>query len=255
MMSGPPKVVITGGAGLVGQVLRAGLAPEFDVVAVDRVAAPGVKVIDMARAGIDHDVFVDAVAVVDLAAETGEDVPWDRVLSNNVQATHNALEAARRHGIPRVIYASSNFVTSYYDQQGPYKSILEGDYGDLVPESVEPISTSLPPRPITPYAAGKAMGETLCRYYADVHGLSTFAIRIGTLNAEDRPLKPRHFAKWLSHRDAVALIRACLRCELSANGAFGVYYGVSANRWAIYDANAGRNELNFTARDNAESFR
>lgn len=76
----------------------------------------------------------------------------------NVGGTLNVLEAARRLGPARVVFASSSSV-----------------YGNL--EKV-PFSEDDPTdRPISPYAAGKKMGEHLCHTYHAAYGLSAVCLR------------------------------------------------------------------------------
>ena len=77
------------------------------------------------------------------------------------------------------------------------------------------------------------LGEAAARYYAEEHGLSVLCLRIGTLNRADRPSAARHFATLLTHADMVSLVRCCI--EAPPDLTFGVFYGVSANRWRIWD--------------------
>ncbi len=75
----------------------------------------------------------------------------------NVGGTLNILEAAKDHGVKRVVFASSSSV-----------------YGDT-PEL--PKHEGLPPRPLSPYAVSKLAGEHYCRVFAQVYGLQTIALR------------------------------------------------------------------------------
>ena len=52
-------------------------------------------------------------------------------------------------------------------------------------------------RPRGVYGATKVWGEALCRDVADSSSLSVLCLRIGYVNAEDRPLHPRHFSVWV----------------------------------------------------------
>ena len=42
--------------------------------------------------------------------------PFEEILPANIQGTYNIYEAARRHGVRRVVFASSNHVIGYYRQ-------------------------------------------------------------------------------------------------------------------------------------------
>lgn len=74
-----------------------------------------------------------------------------------VTGTLRVLEAARRSGVRRVIYAASS--SAYGDNPGAVRS-----------ES-EPLS------PMSPYAAAKVAGEHYCRSFTRVYGLETVRLR------------------------------------------------------------------------------
>ncbi|MFL6090654.1 MAG: NAD-dependent epimerase/dehydratase family protein [Aeromicrobium sp.] len=121
------KIVITGGAGLVGQNLLVELAPDpsYDVVVIDNRPAnlavlrslfPQVKAVqaDLAEPGDWSEQFDGAAAVVQLHAQIGAPTrePFER---NNVLATKNVLEAIERHHVPYLVHASSSVVVSVAD--------------------------------------------------------------------------------------------------------------------------------------------
>jgi len=76
---------------------------------------------------------------------------------HNVNGTLNVLEAARRTGVPRVVYASSSSV-----------------YGDR-PEL--PKREDQPPAPISPYAVSKAAGEQYAAVWHRLYGVETVGLR------------------------------------------------------------------------------
>ena len=73
----------------------------------------------------------------------------------NVTGTANVLEAARRTGVKRVVFASSCSV-----------------YGT----SSKPCKETNPKKPGSPYALSKQIGEELCRFYTAVYGLETVCL-------------------------------------------------------------------------------
>jgi nucleoside-diphosphate-sugar epimerase len=247
--------VITGAAGLLGTLLSRGLGDRYEVEGIDRARGGGrhVRRANMAKRGSADRLFEGADAVVDLAGLPGADTPWRDVWKNNLPATMNALEAARRAGARRFVFASSNHVTGGYEREPPYSSIVAGDHDGLDPTATPLISPSWPIRPDGPYALGKAFGEAAARHYADAFGLSAICLRIGTVNAEDRPLRPRHFATLLTHGDLLRLVESAL--EAPDDLRFGVYYGVSSNTWRIWDLAGARAELGYEPADDAEAFR
>jgi hypothetical protein len=123
----------------------------------------------------------------------------------------------------------------------------------LDPATVPRITTAMPVRPDTPYGVAKALGEAAARYYAEEHGMSVLCLRIGTLNRLSRPSVPRHFATLLTHDDMARLVRCCI--EAPADLRFGVFYGVSANRWRIWEIDDAHRAIGYRPRDDAEAWR
>ncbi|MDZ7317130.1 MAG: SDR family oxidoreductase [candidate division KSB1 bacterium] len=83
----------------------------------------------------------------------------DPITSNdvNVGGTLNLLEAAKDHGVRRVVFASSSSI-----------------YGDT-PEL--PKHEGMTPKPLSPYAVSKLTGEHYCRVFSQVYGLETISLR------------------------------------------------------------------------------
>ncbi len=77
--------------------------------------------------------------------------------ASNVNGTLHVLEAARRAGIRRVVYASS--------------SSVYGDRPDL------PKREDQPPAPISPYAVSKAAGEQYAAVWTQLYGVETVGLR------------------------------------------------------------------------------
>jgi uronate dehydrogenase len=247
-------VLITGARGLIGQVLHKTLAEDYELAGVDtrRRGRDGLARADMTRLRHAERAVEGADVVIDLASAHWQQ-PWDVICRNNIPAAWNTLEAARRRGVRRVIYASSNHVTGLYERDDPYVRIIAGDYDGLDPATVPRISTAMAVRPDSPYGVGKVLGEAAARYYAEEHGLSVLCLRIGTLNRADRPSAARHFATLLTHADMASLVRCCI--EAPPDLAFGVFYGVSANQWRIWDINDARHTIGYEPRDDAEKWR
>ena len=249
------KVLITGAAGLVGGVISDGLATDYDVSGVD--IRPANDIPSLVADTTDLDAILPAFegvdTVIDLASVPDQDSPWDVVYENNLPSTYNALEAARRAGARRLIFASSNHATGNYEDDEPYASIVADAYDGLDPANVPLVSVDMPIRPDGPYGIGKAFGEAAGRYYSDVYGLSVICLRIGTLNRESRPLVARHFATLLTHGDLVRLVRACVDAPESVQ--FAIFYGVSNNTWRFWDISNSRELAGYAPEDDAERWR
>merc|ERR1719382_1995963 len=103
-------------------------------------------------------------------------------MPNNIVATYNVLEAARRAGVRRVVFASSN-----HTQHG--ETMARGSPGgmDLArlealggPASVSASDSLSRVGPDSFYAVSKLCGESLGYLYSRVFGASEFvALRIG----------------------------------------------------------------------------
>ena len=235
-MTEPMRVAVTGGSGLIGGILRDGLADQFALRLLSRSDA---DVTDLAA--LEH-AFAGADAVVHLAADADSFASWDEVLPANVIGAYHAFEAARRAGAGRVVFASSNHVMGmamwdddrFADQEHPVE-----------------VSANEPIRPDGLYGASKAWGEALGRLYAERHGLAVVCLRIGWVTAQDRPpsstamrREPPEVARraagmWLSHRDCVSLIEAALTADVG----FAIVNGVSDNVGRWFSLEAGRRLL------------
>ncbi len=111
------RVLITGA---VGRVLRSGLRGRYPALRLSDIApvgdpGPGEE---LYTAGIRDMAVTEATmegvdCVVHLAAVPVEDA-WERILTNNITGTYNVFEAARRKGVRRIVFASSNHVIGYY---------------------------------------------------------------------------------------------------------------------------------------------
>lgn len=249
-----PHVLVTGAGGLIGGLLCERLADSYAVHGLDVVRGPAADwVVDLRRLRRAERAFHGMNAVVDLAADSDAAASWETVRRNNVTATVNSLEAARRAGVSRVVFASSNHVVGMYERDEPYASVVAGDYSGLDPEAFPRLTSDAPIRPDGAYGVGKAFGEAAARFYADEYGLSVICLRIGTVNHADRPTNVRQFATLLTHRDLVQLVRRCLDAPASLR--FGIFYGVSANTWRLWDIENARSAIGYEPLDNAESRR
>ena len=249
-----PHVLVTGAAGTIGRILLDGLADEYALHGLDARRGPGVEhVVDTAKGRRLARRFDGMQAVVDLAADPSVTASWKSVRENNIPATANALEAAREAGVRRVVFASSNHVVGMYERDEPYASIVSGRYDGLDPEELPRLTADVPIRPDGPYGIGKALGEAAARYYAEEFGLSAICLRIGTVNAANRPENARQFATLLTHRDLVQLVRRCLAAPDSVR--FAVLYGVSANTWRFWDLEEARLTVGYEPEDDAEAWR
>lgn len=225
---------MTGAAGRIGRVLRAHLSgrgvPTVSLdVAECAPVGPEDRVLrcDLRELPELVTAFHGCSGVLHLGGIPDE-ADFHELADVNVVGTYHVLEAARRAGVSRVVFASSNRVTGSYP----------------VSETVSP---SDPPRPDGFYGVSKVAGETLCRLYSDKFGLSTISVRIGSF--EERPEDARHSRTWLSHGDALRAFDAAMATEVHT----AVFYAVSRNPERWWSLEEGEN-LGFGPRDDAGTF-
>jgi uronate dehydrogenase len=228
------RLAVTGAAGTIGSVMRSGLTGHagvlrlMDVVPLE--AGPGEEVVqgDIRSLEDARHALAGCEAVVHLAA-IADEAEFEEILDTNIRGTFNVFEAARLEGCRRVVFASSNHAIGFYPVG-------------------ETIGVDVPVRPDTYYGVSKLFGENLGRLYHDRHGLEVVCLRIGAFLPE--PERPRHLSIWLSHRDAVQLVRRSLEAP---DVGFLTVYGTSDNRrsWWLRD---GWDRLGYAPQDQAETF-
>ena len=234
------RVLLTGAAGSIGQVLRVRL-PEcgHEVVGLDRIPQPEGydgpwHTLDCA----DPDAVADAFAaqpldaVVHLAGNPGESSLPDAITSH-VVTTAVLLDAMVEHRVPRMVYASSNHAVGLTPRAGLRDGLLTDD---------------VRPRPDTFYGVGKVAAESVLSLYADRYCIDAIACRIGSFLPE--PQSARALATWLSHGDCLRMVDAALTAPAPG---FAVLYGISANTRAWWDLEPGR-RLGYEPLDDAESY-
>ena len=262
------RVLVTGVYGLIAGAIyrRLRAQPErYDVYALARRTKPSERateepleipddhlfVVDMANLSDVEAAFAGMDTIVHMAADPRPDAPWESLLQSNVMGAHNAFEAALRAGARRVVYASSIMVSWGYQADEPYKALAEGRFDGLQPEDIPIVRHDWPPRPTGLYPATKVWGEALARSFADTKGLSCLCLRIGWVNAEDHPHRAESGAVWCSQRDVVQLTERAI--DAPADLRFGVFYGVSDNKWRWVDIEHARQVLGYIPQDSAEA--
>ena len=224
-------VLLTGAAGQIGSELRVRL-PEYGwrLRCTDRSADPGAGIVaaDITVPADLNAVVAGVEAIVHLAGRPTE-APWPEVREANVEGLVQLFEAARRHGVRRVVYASSNHAVGFT----PVTDDLPAD---------------APPRPDTLYGVSKVFGEALGRYYVDRYGMQVACLRIGTF--AQRPPDVRALSTWLSPADCARLVDACLRSPALE---YAIVWGVSANTRRTWSLAAGK-ALGYGPVDDAERF-
>jgi len=230
------RLLLTGAAGGLGMALRPRLKAYCTALRVSDVAplgtaGAGEELMPVALQDADavHELLRGVNAVVHLGGVSTEG-PFEPILQANILGVHNLYEAARKHGVKRILFASSNHVTGFYRQD-------------------QVIDARMPMRPDGNYGVSKAFGENLSRFYFDRYGIETACLRIGSSFPE--PKDRRMLATWLSYDDLERLVVACLAVPVLGHT---VVYGVSDNTERWWD-NTPAGYVGFRSQDSSERFR
>jgi uronate dehydrogenase len=230
------RLLITGAAGALGSVLREGLAPLARTIRLtDRAemseARPHEEIMP-AELG-DFDAVMEVVRGCDAIVHFGAapmERAWEEILNSSIAGGYNVYESARRHGIRRIVYASSIHAVGYIRREAGADTHTEH-------------------RPDTLYGLSKCFVEDLAKLYHDKFGIESALLRINSCYAE--PADRRHLATWLSFPDLVQLVTRCLLAERVG---WTVVYGISNNRERFF-SNEKAAHLGYQPTDSAERFR
>jgi len=231
------RLLLTGAAGGLGKVLRESLKPYAKVLRLSDIAemAPAagsheeVQICDLADKAAVHQLVEGVDAILHFGGVSVER-PFEEILGPNISGIFHIYEAARRHGVKRVIFASSNHVIGFYKQD-------------------QTIDAQSPRRPDSYYGLSKSYGEDMATFYFDRYGIETVSIRIGSSFPE--PQNRRMMSTWLSFDDLTHLIERSL---FTPDVGHTVVYGASANRDVWWD-NRFAAHLGYQPKDSSEVFR
>ncbi|MCP1487567.1 MULTISPECIES: NAD(P)-dependent oxidoreductase [Pseudomonas] len=231
------RLLLTGAAGGLGKVLRERLRPYANVLRLSDIAALApasdereeIVVCDLADKHAVHQLVEGVDAILHFGGVSVER-PFEEILGANICGVFHIYEAARRHGVKRVIFASSNHVIGFYKQD-------------------EPLDASSARRPDGYYGLSKSYGEDMASFYFDRYGIETVSIRIGSSFPE--PQNRRMMHTWLSFDDLTQLLEHSL---YTPNVGHTIVYGMSDNKDVWWD-NRFASHLGFEAKDSSEVFR
>ena len=178
-------ILITGAAGDVGTHVRRELAGKYEMRISDLRSLKKInKEEKFVRADISK--FADALritkgvdAIVHLGGYSVEG-PWEGILSANIIGCYNVFEAARRNGVKRILFPTSNHATGFYRRD-------------------QTIDHRVYPKPDSRYGVSKVFGEALASLYADKYGMEMFCMRIGNVNP--KPIDKRRLSILFTPRD------------------------------------------------------
>ena len=231
------RVLITGAAGRIGSSLAEQLKERYDLrvhyhnTVPERPPVEDVHIADISQ----YDQIAPAMegidAVVHMAGDPRTSASWEDVRERNIVGAYNVYESARRAGVRKVVFASTNHVMGMYDRDQQW-----------------PIYASQPPRPDSLYGVSKAFGENLGRWFADQHGLAVICLRIGWFLPE--PRDEIGLWMWLSPRDCAQVVTCAVETPLQ----YGVFYAISRNSRRHWDITDTIERLGYRPQDDAEAY-
>jgi uronate dehydrogenase len=226
-------ILITGAAGDVGTHLRRELAAKYRIRASDLRSLKKIGKETYVRADVSK--MADALritkgvdAIVHLGGYSVEG-PWEGILGANIIGCYNVFEAARRNGVKRIIFPTSNHAVGYYKRS-------------------DTIDHRVYIKPDGRYGVSKVFGEALGSLYADKYGMEFLMIRIGNVNPV--PIDKRRLSIWISPRDIAQLVTIGIEHPAIR---FEIVYGISANQRAWYD-NSNAFRLGYKPQDDSEIY-
>jgi len=170
------RVLLTGGCGFIG----ANLAPMLhrlghEVTIFDNLSRGRIEHLDdpgayllieadirdedaLLRSSAGQDAVIHLAAYGSVVESVAEPVENFQI---NVEGTFKVLDAARRAGVKRVVFASTG--------------------GALIGNAPPPVNERAVPRPISPYGASKLAGEGYCSAFASAYDMSITALRFANV--------------------------------------------------------------------------
>jgi uronate dehydrogenase len=226
-------ILITGATGDVGTHLARELSGKYKLRLSDKRPLKPAKGQAFVKADVSK--MADAMritkgvdAIVHLGGYSVEG-SWEAILQANIIGCYNVFEAARRNGVKRILFPTSNHAVGFYRRD-------------------ETIDHRVYPRPDSRYGVSKVFGEALGRLYADKYGMEFLMMRIGNVNPV--PIDKRRLSIWFSPRDLAQLVTIGIE---HPDIRFEIVYGVSRNKRSWYD-NSNAYRLGYKPQDDSEAW-
>ena len=226
-------VLITGATGDVGSHLRRELAGKYALRLSDKRPIKDVSrgekfsKADISKMPEALRITKGVDAIVHLGGYSVEG-RWEGILQANIVGCYNVFEAARRNGVKRIVFPTSNHAVGFYRRD-------------------QTIDHRVYPKPDSRYGVSKVFGEALGSLYADKYGMQVFNMRLG--NVGPVPLDKRRLSIWLSPRDLAQLVTIGIE---HPDIHFEIVYGVSNNQRSWYD-NSNAYRLGYQPQDDSEA--
>jgi len=261
-MTTPRKILLTGATGVVAGQLRPALQDGYDLRMIDvrdtdrdGAVVQGVEIVDLLEAGEAeiNELFTGVDTVVHCGYVRPGAEPTYAEERRNVDMMQRVLEVASATGVRRVVAASTNQASKWYEQ--PW---FAGRIDRVGPEDY--------PRPDTFYGWAKVAYESLGFLYAcgslgrqvEVVQIRIVCPReIDAADFDGRPLQRylRDIAGYISQRDLQQLFTKSIEAESVADSygvPFQIFYGVSGNARTFWSITNAREVIGYAPEDDSE---
>jgi len=239
------KVGVTGAGGNLGATLVNGLRGKYDLKLFDLRVRHNSKQFEFIQLDFaEHDqvagVFAGLDAIIHLAGNPSPAAHRADTMRNNFVGTSFVFEEARKAGVKKIVFASSNF----YHQKDIASALRSGGNTFI---TLDACAT-----PDCPYAESKVYGENLGFHYANL-GIPFVALRIGWSVPEDTPAPydgAYMRAMFCSKRDLVQAFDKALETEEK----FMTAFAISDNSGKVFDLTETKRKLGFYPQDNSANY-
>ena len=189
------RILLTGAAGGLGSIFRERLKKYTDKLRISDInEITNLKSLDQEQEEIIYCDLAQKEAVYELVkgvdaiihfGGVSTEHSFEEILGPNICGTYHIYEAARKHRVSRIIFASSNHVVGFHSRN-------------------EMLDTNCIRKPDGYYGLSKSYGEDLATFYWHRYGIETLSIRIGSSYPE--PKNKRMLSTWLHYDDLEQLI-------------------------------------------------
>lgn len=242
-------IILLGGAGTVGQSLARNLATDYRIIILDLID-PKLKHDNIQYVVTDasnkEDLFKnipsDVTALINLlntdTHNSLDHAQFERMTDIFFRSTYYIFQAAIEKKIPKVVFASTNHVTDFYEEDG--HSLLKRE-----------ITTEDMPKSKGLYGVLKLASEQLGSLFSAQENLSVINLRIGSFpknpSKQDIQNKSRIQRTLLTEPDLVQLFRLALLTNIKN----GTYYAVSDNEGKPWSTQTATDDLKFHSIQNS----
>lgn len=166
------KILIIGSAGVVAEPLIKSLKNQYSLIGIDVVEQDEKNgITNYVGDSNDVEILEPLVSEVDyvILLATGVYGGWDGLMKTEINGTKLLLELAMKYNVHRVILASSNHTTGWYERM----AIKNGYHETVHPETAA--------RADGLYGISKSFAENIAQFASDWYGLPVSILRLGTL--------------------------------------------------------------------------